>query len=65
MITLKIGDLLEATEDIIAHQVNCQGVAGGLACEIFNKWPEAKLDYEMTINLNQYQSYHKIVNYTL
>ena len=35
------GNILEATEDIIAHQVNCMGVAGGLAGEIFLKYPEA------------------------
>lgn len=45
MVTIKHGDLLEATEDIIAHQVNCFGVVGGLAADIFKKWPNAELDY--------------------
>lgn len=45
MITIKRGDLLCATEDIIAHQVNCQGVAGGLAYHVFRKWPDAGNDY--------------------
>lgn len=45
MVTIKHGDLLEATEDIIAHQVNCFGVAGGLAADIFEKWPDAENDY--------------------
>ena len=45
MINIKKGDLLKATEKIIAHQVNCQGVAGGLAAAIFRKWPYAKNDY--------------------
>lgn len=37
MITEKRGDLLKATEDIIAHQVNCKGVMGaGIAKLIKN-----------------------------
>lgn len=36
------GDLLEAKEDIIAHQVNCKGVMGsGVAKQIKEKWPQA------------------------
>lgn len=35
------GNLLDATEDIICHQVNCQGVMGsGVAKAIREKWPE-------------------------
>ncbi len=45
MVTIKNGNLLEATEDIIAHQVNCHGVAGGLAAAVFDKWPSAESDY--------------------
>lgn len=45
MITIKTGNLLEATEKVIAHQVNCCGVAGGLAADIFRKWPYARKDY--------------------
>lgn len=45
MVRFKNGDLLQATEKIIAHQVNCQGVAGGLAADIFKKWPYARKDY--------------------
>lgn len=45
MVTIKRGNLLEATEKVIAHQVNCQGVAGGLAADIFTKWPDAENDY--------------------
>lgn len=45
MITIKKGDLLNATEKVIAHQVNCCGVAGGLAADIFQKWSHAKSDY--------------------
>lgn len=45
MITIKKGNLLYAKEKVIAHQVNCQGVAGGLAGAIFRKWPYAGKDY--------------------
>lgn len=45
MIRIKNGDLLEATEKIIGHQVNCHGVAGGLAYHMFNKYPDAGNDY--------------------
>ena len=50
MITIKKGDLLNATETVIAHQVNCFGVAGGLAFHVFNKWPDAENDYMQIIN---------------
>lgn len=34
------GNLLDAEEDIIVHQVNCQGVMGsGVARQIKEKWP--------------------------
>lgn len=45
MVTIKKGDLLKAKETVIAHQVNCCGIAGGLAADIFKKWPYAKKDY--------------------
>lgn len=45
MITIKKGDLLEAEEEVIAHQVNCFGAAGGLAAAVFDRWPEAESDY--------------------
>lgn len=35
------GNILDIQEGIIAHQVNCQRVAGaGLALQIRNKWPD-------------------------
>ena len=38
MIMEKRGNLLESTEDFIAHQVNCKGVMGaGVAKQIKNK----------------------------
>lgn len=49
MIKLKSGDLLQAKETIIAHQVNCFGQAGGLAYYIFKKWPDAGKDYHQVV----------------
>lgn len=46
MITIKIGDLLNANEEIIGHQVNCFGGVAGLAAQIFDKWPEAGKFYD-------------------
>lgn len=45
MVTIKTGDLLNAQETVIAHQVNCFGAAGGLAAAVFNKYPYAENDY--------------------
>ena len=45
MITHKNGNILNAKETIIAHQVNCIGFAGGLAGDIFYKYPVAEDDY--------------------
>ena len=40
------GDLLNAKEDIIIHQVNCQGKFGaGLAKQIAQKYPKTKTEY--------------------
>lgn len=44
-IKIKTGDILNATEDIIAHQVNCFGIAGGLAWAVFDRYPDAWNDY--------------------
>lgn len=39
-ISIKQGNLLYANENIIVHQVNCQGVMGaGVARQIKEKWP--------------------------
>lgn len=46
MIKVVNGDLLDATEDIIGHQVNCQGVMGsGVARLIRNKYPQVYRQY--------------------
>ena len=45
-IIYKNGNLLDATTDVIAHQVNCQGVMGsGVAKQIKEKWPIVYKDY--------------------
>ena len=47
MVKIVKGNLLDATEDIIAHQVNCMGVMGsGLAKQIRNKYPEVYANYK-------------------
>ena len=45
MVTIKKGNLLDAKEKVIGHQVNCMGVSGGLAAAVFRKWPYAGKDY--------------------
>ena len=47
MIKIVEGNLLEAKEKYICHQVNCQGVMGsGVALQIKNKYPQAYEDYK-------------------
>ena len=53
MVTIKNGDLLKAKEKVIAHQVNCYGIAGGLAAAIFRKWPTAEKDYMQLVGRMQ------------
>lgn len=46
MISVVKKDLLKMNVDVIAHQVNCQGVMGaGLALQIRNKYPEVYATY--------------------
>lgn len=46
MIKIIEGNLLDASEDIIGHQVNCQGVMGsGVAKSIKDKWRTAYIGY--------------------
>lgn len=46
MIKIVTGNLLDAKEDVICHQVNCQGVMGaGVAKAIRDRWPEVHRDY--------------------
>lgn len=52
MIKFSHGDLLEAKEDIIVHQVNCQGkMNSGIAKQIREKWPRVYDEY-MHLTLN-------------
>ena len=45
-IVYKKGNVLDAQTDVIAHQVNCQGVMGaGLAKQIRDKWPNVYKHY--------------------
>ena len=45
-IVYKEGNLLDAQTDVIAHQVNCQGVMGsGVAKQIRDKWPRVYDSY--------------------
>ncbi len=45
-IIYKTGNLLDATTDVIAHQVNCQSVMGsGVAKQIRDKWPRVYDSY--------------------
>lgn len=46
MIKIVKGDLLNAREAAICHQVNCQNMMGsGVAKAIYTKWPEVKSEY--------------------
>lgn len=52
-IKIKTGDLLKAKENVIAHQVNCFGAAGGLAAAVFRKYPDANNDYMQLVRRMQ------------
>ena len=60
MVTIKTGNLLQAEETLIGHQVNCFGAAGGLAAAVFKKWPQAGRDYEQLVERvqNIYKTSH-------
>lgn len=47
MIKYKKGDILNATEDMICHQVNVEGImGGGLAYQIANAYPNVEETYK-------------------
>lgn len=47
MIINKIGNILEANENIICHQVNIQGImGGGLALQIAKSYPDVEKQYQ-------------------
>ena len=45
-ITIIDGDLLDVTEGIVAHQVNCHGVLGGLAATLTEAYPRVLTKYQ-------------------
>lgn len=46
MLYYKVGNLLNTTQKVIAHQVNCQGkMSSGVAKAIANKYPEVYEEY--------------------
>src|SRR5258705_81628 len=50
----KSGNILDATENIIIHQVNCEGVMGaGLAKQLRNKWPIIYTEYKKLCDENR------------
>ena len=51
-IIYKEGNLLDAQTDVIAHQVNCQGVMGsGVAKQIKEKWPDVFKQYDYHVRM--------------
>jgi O-acetyl-ADP-ribose deacetylase (regulator of RNase III) len=57
-IVYKTGNLLDAQTDVIAHQVNCQGVMGsGVAKQIREKWTNVytayRAEYDLFTDLNK------------
>ena len=51
MLEFKIGNILNAVENIICQQVNCKGVMGsGLAKQIRTKWPDIFERYKWFLN---------------
>ena len=64
MINIVDGNILNCKEDIIVHQVNCQGImGGGLAKQIANVFPKVNSEYQLfcKIHLNKYELLRKRV----
>ena len=58
MINIVDGNILNCKEDIIVHQVNCQGImGGGLAKQIANAFPKVNSKYQLfcKVYLNKYE----------
>ena len=65
MIRIVEGNLLEAKEQYICHQVNCQGVMGsGVALQIKNKYPQAYEDYKTLCKLKDCENKGNLLGYT-
>lgn len=57
MVKIVDGDVLQAPEKYIIHQVNCKGVMGaGVARQIKDKYPEVFMVYKTLTNRNKYDS---------
>lgn len=53
MVTYHYGDLLKSECDIIAHQVNLDGImGGGLALQIADKYPNCEVEYKKMVENN-------------
>lgn len=51
----KKGDILEATENIICHQVNVEGVmGGGLAKQIASRYPNVEEEYKKFCDIGEH-----------
>ena len=60
MIKIVDGDILQASEDIIAHQVNCMGVmGGGIAKQIKEKYPNVFDQYRKFFVNNKFTALGK------
>lgn len=60
MITIKNGDILQSTEDIIVHQVNCAGImGGGLAKQLARQFPKLEEYYRKVCRLYDF-NYEKL-----
>lgn len=59
MLIYKNGDILKATENIICHQVNVDGImGGGLALQIAKQYPRCEVEYKWycKFNNNNYET---------
>ena len=52
-IQVKVGNLLTSKTDVIGHQTNCKGIAGGLAGDIFKQHPECYKPYLQCCKVNK------------
>lgn len=68
MITIVEGNILNATENIICHQVNCMGTMGsGLAKQIRNSYPKVYAEYVKLLNWakEEYKRGYSVKKYPL
>lgn len=60
------GDILEFSENLLIHQVNCKGIMGaGLAKTIKNRYPEVFDDYKDAISLYNFNEDELLGSYTM